>query len=93
MDLNTPIWQLTVAEFIELQNRVLLSLPKAEENNDEKDERRFVYGLAGLADLLGCSTVTAQKIKNSGKIDQAIFQYGRKIIVDADKALSLLGRK
>ena len=58
-----------------------------------KEERHFVYGLSGLARLFGCSLPTANRIKQSGKIDRAITQVGRKIIVDADLALELAGRK
>ena len=47
----------------------------------------------GLPDFLGCSLPTANRIKQSGKIDRAITQVGRKIIVDADLALELAGRK
>jgi hypothetical protein len=36
---------------------------------------------------------TANRIKQSGKIDKAITQIGRKIIVDAELALELAGRK
>ena len=36
---------------------------------------------------------TANRIKQSGKIDKAIIQIGRKIIVDAELALELAGRK
>ena len=49
--------------------------------------------LSGLARLFGCSLPTANRIKQSGKIDRAITQVGRKIIVDADLALELAGRK
>ena len=58
-----------------------------------KEERRYVYGLAGIARLFGCSLPTANRIKQSGKINRAITQVGRKIIVDADLALELAGRK
>lgn len=37
--------------------------------------------------------VAAARIKSSGKIDGAIKQIGRKIIIDADLALDLAGRK
>ena len=37
----------------------------------------------------GCSVPTANRIKKSGVIDKAITQIGRKIVVDADLALSL----
>ena len=42
---------------------------------------------------LRCSLPTANRIKLSGKINRAITQVGRKIIVDADLALELAGRK
>ena len=61
--------------------------------SSSKEERRYVYGLAGIARLFGCSLPTANRIKQSGKIDRAITQVGRKIIVDADLALELAGRK
>ena len=47
---------------------------------------KYVYGIEGLATLYGCSTVTAQKIKNSGRIPYN--QIGRKIIFDVDKVLA-----
>ena len=37
--------------------------------------------------------VYANRIKKSGKIDKAITQIGRKIIVDAELALELAGKK
>ena len=49
--------------------------------------------MAGIARLFGCSIPTANRIKQSGKIDKAITQIGRKIILDADLALELAGRK
>ena len=58
-----------------------------------KEQKHFVYGLAGLARLFGCSLPTANRIKQSGKIDRAITQIGRKIIIDAELALELAERK
>ena len=54
---------------------------------------KYVYGLSGIAQLFGCSIPTANRIKKSGKIDKAIKQIGRKIIVDAELALELAGLK
>ena len=58
---------------------------------DEKkpSERKYVYGIKGIASLFGCSIATAQRIKSSGEIDGAIKQRNRRIIVDAEKALQL----
>lgn len=53
---------------------------------------KHVHGLAGIASLFGCSIPTAYRIKKSGVIDAAITQVGRKIVVDAPKALELAGK-
>lgn len=87
-DLNKPLWQLTCAEFIDLQRQVIDNIQPAEKVDYTGD--KYVYGLAGLAKLLGCSTRTASQIKASGKIDGAIIQEGRTIIIHAEKALQLL---
>lgn len=55
----------------------------------KREEKRLVYGIKGIAELFGCSISTAQRIKDSGKIKKALTQVGRKIVVDADKALEL----
>ena len=55
--------------------------------------KKYVYGILGIAQLFGCSMPTANRIKKSGKIDKAITQIGRKIIVDANLALELAGKK
>ncbi len=55
--------------------------------------KKYVYGILGISKLFGCSLPTANRIKKSGKIDRAITQIGRKIIVDAELALELAGRK
>lgn len=90
-DLNTPIWQLTVGEFLELQKKV--SPEKVETVVQPTNEKRYVYGIAGIAELFGCSKTTANAIKRSGKIDKAVKQIGRKIIVDARCALELAKTK
>lgn len=85
-DLNTPIWQLTVGEFLELQKK--LESHKTD-IAQPTDIQKYVYGIAGIAELFNCSKTTANAIKQSGKIDKAIKQIGRKIIVDARLALEL----
>ena len=88
VDKETPIWQLTVGEFIELQEEVIRP-----QTVISQPEKKYVYGIAGIADLFGCSKTTANAIKQSGKIDKAIIQIGRKITVDAELAMSLVGKK
>ena len=55
--------------------------------------KKYVYGIDGIATLFNCSIPTANRIKGSGKIDKAIKQIGRKIIVDAEMALELASEK
>ena len=92
--LEKPVWQMTGEELLFLTPQKVMQPEGAEsEMSSSKEERHFVYGLSGLARLFGCSLPTANRIKQSGKIDRAITQVGRKIIVDADLALELAGRK
>lgn len=55
--------------------------------------KRYLYGYSGIAELFNCSIPTAACIKASGKIDGAIKQIWRKIVVDADLAIELVGQK
>ena len=88
---NKPLWQMTGEEFLYLQqNSEQKEVSATVVNNTTK---KHVYGIAGIARLFGCSIPTANRIKQSGKIDKAVTQIGRKIIVDAELALELAGRK
>ena len=90
--LSKPVWQMTGEEFIFLSK---LSSHKTETQPQPVTdaERKYVYGILGIAKLFGCSLPTANRIKKSGKIDKAITQIGRKIIVDVELALELAGKK
>lgn len=87
--LNKPLFSLTVGEFIELQNR---TVPPTVVDLTADPSKKYVHGIAGIASIFGCSKTTAQLIKNSGKIDKAVQQLGRKIVTNAELALELAGR-
>lgn len=53
-----------------------------------EDLPSHVRGIKGIAQIYHCSIPTAQRIKNSGKIDCAITQVGRTIVVDTRAALA-----
>ena len=92
--LDKPVWQMTGEELLFLaQHGIMSTSGETATASSSQKERRYVYGLAGIARLFGCSLPTANRIKQSGKINRAITQIGRKIIVDADLALELAGRK
>lgn len=89
VDFSTPIAMLTVGQLVDVLSA---KLPTAVVET-VKDEKKYVYGIAGIARLFNCSIPTANRIKASGKINGAIRQIGRKIVVDAELALELAGRK
>ena len=66
---------LTVAEFASLISDVLTKEKQISQND-------YVFGLYGLANLLGVSLPTAQRIKNTGAIDEAISYTGRKMVIN-----------
>ena len=80
IDPKTPIWKLTVEEFLEVSKNINL-------------ESKYEYGLKGLARILGCSISKASEIKSSGILDEAIIQKGNIIIIDRKKALEKKKKK
>lgn len=80
IDPQTPIWQLTVAEFLEISKNCSI-------------EKKYEYGLKGLAKILGCSVSKASEVKSTGILDKAIIQNGNIIIIDKEKALELFCKK
>ena len=88
LDLNKPLFQLTAGEFL-----LLLKESVSEQPKQEEAQKRLVYGIAGIAQIFNCSMTTANRIKASGRIDDAITQHGRIIVVDANKALQLFNNK
>jgi len=84
--LQKPIAMMTGEELAYLINSSMEA--KANEATPIVQKRTY-YGIEGIAQVFGCSVPTANRIKRSGIIDDAITQIGRKIIVDADMALAL----
>ncbi|UWX66175.1 DUF3853 family protein [Empedobacter stercoris] len=93
IDPNLPIWQLTVAELKEILSSSNQNQNKPKEKTSPSVKIEYVYGINGLAKLLGCSKSHASKLKSEGIFDEAIIQNGRKIIVNKDKALELFNNK
>ena len=92
--LTKPVWQMTGEEFLYLQQHASSTgKDVATTTIIQNTDKHYVYGILGISKLFGCSMPTANRIKKSGKIDKAITQIGRKIIVDAELALELAGKK
>jgi hypothetical protein len=90
---SKPLWQMTGEEFLALQQGFFAKEQPETNVPDSASNARYVYGLKGIAELFDCSISTANRIKTSGTIDKAIKQIGRKIIVDAPHALTLIESK
>ncbi len=84
--LNKPLFSMTGSEILQLFNVIA----ESKTITHDFSEKKYVHGLRGLANLLGVSKTTAQKIKNEGKIDAAIYQTGKTIVIDSELALKLL---
>jgi hypothetical protein len=91
--LSKPVWQMTGEEFIFLNRHASTDNGAKTPQPVTDTDKKYVYGINGIARLFGCSMPTANRIKKSGKINKAITQIGRKIIVDAELALELVGHK
>ena len=92
--LGKPVWQMTGRELLYLAQHGNISTSiESTKASSSKKEKRYVYGLAGIARLFGSSLPPPNRIKQSGKIDRAITQIDRKIIIDAELTLELAGRK
>lgn len=87
---KTRIIDLTLGELLEAVEERVKGVIAGKPDKATAAEKRHVYGLKGLARLLGCSKTTACRIKQSGKINAAITQVGALLIIDADLALKLL---
>ena len=87
---DTRIIDLTVAQLKEVIDRAVEESLARRQPQDTQP--RLVYGIKGIAELLGVSERQARYIKASGQINRAIRQQGRTIVTDADLALQLFGR-
>lgn len=89
VELNKPLFQCTLGDFVEAVS-VVMKDKQFDTIVPSSSPKRLVYGIKGLANLLGCSISTANRIKASGEIDEAISQLNNVIVIDGDLALDLL---
>jgi len=54
--------------------------------NESNDN--FLRSIQEIADLMGCSLVTAQKLKNN--LPNIVHQFGRKFIIDKNELLNAI---
>jgi hypothetical protein len=76
---------ITTEEKIEEIVTRCLKSHKPEECQEFRTKDKYLYSIVQLADFLNCSPVTAQKLKNSGKIRYK--QFGRKCVFNTSEIL------
>lgn len=91
--LSKPVWQMTGEELLFLSRQTADTNTTQYPTQEPPMQKRYVYGIAGICEIFSCSKPTAIRIKKSGRIDKAITQVGRKIVIDADLALQLASQK
>lgn len=80
--MNKPLLHATLGDFVEAMRQA----SRVEEK--ESETPKLVHGIAGLANLLGCSIPTAQKLKSSGRVPY--LQEGRKVLFEVEKVLEAI---
>lgn len=88
--MDKPIVTMSGAELVSLITESVTTMIQESQTGVPTINQRYYHGIGGLAQVLGCSVPTANRIKKSGALDGAISQIGRKIIVDGNKALELM---
>lgn len=88
-NLNTRVIDLTLGDLLDAVEARVKQATSSKTEADHQSDKHFVYGLRGLARLLGCSKTTAARLKASGKYDEAITQIGALLIIDADEVLRI----
>lgn len=82
--LEKPMWQMTGQEVLSLLRSALPDVKAPQEKEPEMG-----HGIAGIAEILNCSPAKAQQIKNTGYIDDALYQAGRTILINREKLLEV----
>jgi len=78
----------------ELEDLILRCLQKIDSTATPEKEKitdsseKYIYSIVGLAKFMGCSKVTAQKLKNSGRVK--CYQVGRKIMFKESEVLAAI---
>ena len=91
--LSKPVWQMTGEELLFLSRQTADIDSHTNSVKETPTEKKYVYGIAGICEIFGCSKPTAIRIKKSGRIAKAITQVGRKIVIDVELALQLASAK
>lgn len=72
-----------------VKNAVTQAMTEFMETSDPPaPDRKILYSIKELSEFIGCSTVTAQRLKNEGRIPYR--QIGRKVMFDTAEVLKAM---
>lgn len=89
--LDKPVLMMSGAELLELLQQV--KTKKVVEQPSVSNYSKlppFVTGIKGVAEVLGISVSTVNRMKADGVLDEAILQNGKTVIFDTYKVLEIL---
>ena len=84
--LEKTIGEMSGIEFIQL---IKAANEDIIDDKQEDEEDKYVYGIAGIAELFHCSLPTANRIKKSGRIKKAISQLNASGCTAGGEALKM----
>lgn len=87
---DMPLCTLTVAQFEEILDSRIQAINYSNENLVTPEMPHLLRGVQELANFLGTSLSTAQRIKGTGILIPATIQSGRTCIFDSTKVLEVL---
>lgn len=88
IDRNTPLVMLTLGDLLDALKGEDATNTQPVKKEIPVPGKRYLHGLKGIQEHFNVSHVTAQRYKD-GILKDAVYQSGRKILVDADKAVEL----
>ena len=91
--LGLPLGLMTGAQFLTLMTAAYEARHETSPPatvTDVSNVSKYAYGIKGICEIFGCSKPTAQRMKKSGVLNDAIIQSGRTIVIDRQKALDLV---
>lgn len=85
--LNKPLLAMTGEEILKLFSAI-----STQPVREEPTEGKYVTGLNGLAKHLNCSYTTVTKMRNSGLLDEATMQVGKRLLFHKEKLEEILSQ-
>lgn len=92
--MQKPICLMSGEEFAFLVTNIGVLIKGHEsERAAPSSNRRYAHSIEEIAEALGCSKATVNRMKKRGDFDGALYQNQRTITLDLDKALEIMAKR